>query len=311
MNILFYGAKQSLSELQKHYVDREVNISDNEEMSSIDMIFIDKSAGNIDNLPQGKIIPVFSGETDEFIEILQRHLTPRFTIEDALMKLATGDSSYFLISELASGINHYYLNIMTSLMLSIDMLEFTDEKNQRGLDKISSIVEKMVQTIETLNLLKLKKPGSRITSTEPFSETEQFVPLIADYLNTHNTKVKFEQSGNIEPLALPENMLVQLFLNTILFLYHSNADRNNKLNIIMRETEDYLALEYSMSGEGITPLDINNTLDLKKLEDPFQRIYANNVLINISEIRADYNIFHTDNAIVMEIKIPRNSWRKQ
>lgn len=310
MNILFYGDKQTLSELQEHYIDKEVNISDNEGTSSIDMIFIDKSAGNIDNLPQGKIIPVFSGDKGEFTEILQRYSAQRFTMEDALMKLATGDTSYFLISELASGINHYYLNIMTSLMLSIDMLELSDEKEQRGLDKISSIVEKMVHTIETLNLLKHKKYSTKIANTDPFSETEQFLPLIADYFNTHNTKVKYEQSGNIEPLDLPENMLIRLFLNTILFLYHSNTDRNNKLNIVMRESDECLIIQYRMSGEGITPLDINNTLDLKKLKDPLQRIYANNVLINISEIRADYNIFHTDSTIVMEINIPRNSWRK-
>ncbi len=226
-------------------------------------------------------------------------------LNNAYQSILIDDKQFLLTSELSRGVNHYFLNIITSIILQLDMMKM-DDLTPALMKGVLSMEESIVEIVDIIKKMReLKYCDLNETSFSSVNEeTVDQLIVLKDYLNTHHTKLTF--SGTIdEDFSGKKYMLRSCFLIMILFLFHSFHDKKNYLNVHLSNDKENLSLLYSIrNSEEKVDISKSSKVDKSKLTNPQQIVYWEILEYELKEINADYFINYTEDKMEILVLIP-------
>lgn len=222
----------------------------------------------------------------------------------ALQNILENNQNYLLTSEISNGVNHYFLNIITSIILQIDLLNIKDENKvySKGLNAIENSINDIVDMIKKIRELKYCENNVQ-TPIDINAETIDKLILLKDFFNTHGIQISCTSSVLLSSNG--EKCLIQsMFFNILMFMFHSSKGNKNKININLSEEDTKIVFFFSMENHNNGDISNKNKIDDNKLFNDFQIVYWKLIENNLIALEGNHFINYNGNTIELSFVIP-------
>jgi len=173
------------------------------------------------------------------------------------------DETANAVSLLAAGVAHEIGNPLNSLYLNLQILEKSIAGNQFDLKDAAEMVGICKKEVERLDSIIHRFLGSvrpKDLKLEPVDISKLIVEVLTFMryeIEGRQVEVKCHWSDNLPPVNADPEQIKQVFYNIIRNAVQAMPNGGN-LNIFGFADEDFLNLEFTDSGSGITPLELTN-----------------------------------------------------
>ncbi len=223
---------------------------------------------------------------------------------NSLQNILNNNQNYLLTSEISNGINHYFLNIITSILLQIDLLNMKDKEGIHimELNAIEKAINEIVDMIKKIRELKYCEGNIKIP-IDVNTETIDQIILLKDFFNTHGIQISC--SSSILSSSIGNKCIMQsLFFNVLMFMFHSSEGNKNKIDIDLSEENAEYIFFFSMDNISNDDISNKNKIDNNRLFNDFQIVYWKLIENNLIELNGEHFINYNGNVIELSFIIP-------
>ena len=226
------------------------------------------------------------------------------TFSNALQNILNNNQNYLLTSEISNGVNHYFLNIITAILLQIDLLNMNDKNgiHSKGLSAIEKSINEIVDMIKKIRELKYCESNVNIP-IDVNTETIDQIILLKDFFNTHGIQISCS-SSILSSSSCNKCIIQSLFFNVLMFMFHSSEGNKNKINIELSEENAEFLFFFSMDNANNDDISNENKIDNNRLFNDFQIVYWKLIKNNLIELNGDHFINYNGNVIELSFIIP-------
>lgn len=228
----------------------------------------------------------------------------RNTLYTDLYKIIIDDPLFMVSSEISRNINHYIFNIITAIILQIELIEVHNIPNEVSVSvkEMMKTMEKMIDSLETIGNMKYFNIESSIDNSLSTVIYKQ-IDLIRDYVNTNSTKLTYQLEDFPVNSAEINNIRV-VFFTVIMFLFHCCQKNNGIINANISKTEKGMQLLFTATSVRALFVTKKEHIDDSMHIDARAHIYWEILNNYIGKINGDYDIKESDKHVNISIVIP-------
>lgn len=226
------------------------------------------------------------------------------TLYTDLYEIIIDDPLFMVSSEISRNINHYIFNIITAIILQIELIEAQNipKEVKNSVNEMMKTMEKMIDSLETIGSMKYVYNESSTNS--PLSTViDKQIELIRDYVNTNSTKLTYKLE-DFPVNSIKVNNIRIVFFTVIMFLFHCCQKSNGIINANISKTENGIQLFFTATSVKALFMTKKGLIDDSLNIDARAHIYWEILNRYIAKINGDYEIKESEQHINISIIIP-------